>query len=641
MKIKKKYDETFIEKQFNQYILNKELNFNKRKNKSKSPLSIIDSPKDYFEKLSKYKKSLENNNDNDDNQKIFIPIMVDDNDPFLFESKININENPFLSNLNKNLTFESNCKTERNQNSFVKLRSKITINNNISNLLEYNFEEKIDLNNNNSNLFSNSFLNSDILYNEAILNSISNGNFDKKNKDNENCENLKIVNDKNQKIQKDKNDDTLKMESLSEKENIVIEGLIALDKDYYNNKDMESNNMDLELEENDVFENLYDINEKKITKEEIENMRDIHEFIDKRLKQYYNYYKNNKSYKLNENQNELKNIENRINNILILEETNEQYLFFSFKSIVIGLKNLVKIWLSNSHFKIYIETIKQKKISFEDNNNDNINLDIFIELMDKYNTIKDICPFLEKDFKEIIDNFQQKKKIKFCLCELLTDLYWDYLFKIHHINYIFTNGYNLNNVKKNIIFEEAKHAMKAIIDILIVYDTPYKKNIGEILNLSYIKKENIFLMNYIIKFKKNANPFVVNNPCKEEENENDKNKKNENKDDSINNKNQKTKENQNTENFSLEEVYKYIQGDNDSKKTKKKNKKRQKKKKNEKNVNIEINSNNNENKENNDYHQIDPIVEEFIQCLIEFNRNNQKSKKVKPNISQEWIKSIS
>ena len=183
--------------------------------------------------------------------------------------------------------------------------------------------------------------------------------------------------------------------------------------------------------------------------------------------------------------------------------------------------------------------------------------------------------------------------------------------------------------------------MKAIIDILIVYDTPYKKNIGEILNLSYIKKENIFLMNYIIKFKKNANPFVVNNPCKEEENENDKNKKNENKDDSINNKNQKTKENQNTENFSLEEVYKYIQGDNDSKKTKKKNKKRQKKKKNEKNVNIEINSNNNENKENNDYHQIDPIVEEFIQCLIEFNRNNQKSKKVKPNISQEWIKSIS
>ena len=77
------------------------------------------------------------------------------------------------------------------------------------------------------------------------------------------------------------NDDSLKMKSLSEKENIVIEGLIALDKDYYNNKVMESNNMDLELEENDVFENLYDINEKKITKEEIENMRMIF---------YYKYY---------------------------------------------------------------------------------------------------------------------------------------------------------------------------------------------------------------------------------------------------------------------------------------------------------------------------------------------------------------
>ena len=225
MKIKKKYDETLIETKFNQYILNKELNSNKRNNKSKSPLSIIDSPKDYFAKLTyKCKKSLDCNHD-DDNQKIFIPIMVDDNDPFLFESKINIKENPFLSNLNKNLNFDTNYKTESNQTSFMKLRRKITINNNKSNLLEYNYEEKIDLNSNNTNLFSNSFLNSDILYNEAILNSISSNNFDKKNKDNENSENIKIINDKNQKIQKDKNEDTdsLRTKPLSEKENIVIE----------------------------------------------------------------------------------------------------------------------------------------------------------------------------------------------------------------------------------------------------------------------------------------------------------------------------------------------------------------------------------------------------------------------------------
>ena len=90
----------------------------------------------------------------------------------------------------------------------------------------------------------------------------------------------------------------------------------------------------------------------------------------------------------------------------------------------------------------------------------------------------------------------------------------------------------------------------------------------------------------------------------------------------------------------MEEVYKYIQGDNDGKKAKK-SKKRQKKKKNEKNVNIEIKNSNNKNIENKDYEQIDPIVEEFIRNLIEFNRNNKKTKKIKPNISQEWIKSIS
>ena len=635
-----KYHETITEKNISKYLLNTDLNFNQRENKSISPLSkvIIDAPKTYFEKLSyKYKNSLEYN----DNQNLFIPIMIDDNDPFLFESKININENPFLSNLSQNFNNidDNNFKTERNSNSFMKLRRKITLSNNMSNIIEYNFEKRLEINNNNQNLFNNSFLNSDILYNETLLNSISNVNFEKKNKDIDNIENIKIINSKNQKIEIVKKNDSLRINNLSEKENIVIEGLIALDKDYYNEdkdkNEMEFNNTDAELEEND-FEKLYEINRKMISPEEFENKKNINEFIDKRLKQYYNYYKKNKTYKLNENQNEKNLLKNKINDILLMEETNEDYLFFSFKSIVIGLNNLIKIWLSNSHFKIYLKSINQNNLSFDNNNN--INLDIFIELMDKYNTIKDICPFLEKDFKEIIDNFQQKKKIKFCLCELLTDLYWDYLFKIHCINYIFTNGYTLNNIKNNIIFEEAKHAMKAIIDILIVYDTSYKKNIGEILNLPYIKKENIFLMNYIIKFKKNANPFAFDNPCREQENEDNKNKNKEN-DDSINKKKKKN-ENKNTENFSLEEVYKYIQGDNDGKKAKK-SKKRQKKKKNEKNVNIEIKNSNNKNIENKDYEQIDPIVEEFIRNLIEFNRNNKKIKKIKPNISQEWIKSIS
>ena len=131
--------------------------------------------------------------------------------------------------------------------------------------------------------------------------------------------------------------------------------------------------------------------------------------------------------------------------------------------------------------------------------NDNNYLDIFIELMEKYNTIKDICPFLEKDFKEIIEDYQQKKNIKFCLCELLTDLYWDYVFKIHKINNMFTSCYKLDNTKKNVIFEEAKHAMKSIIDILIVNDTSYKKYFGEEFessNVNIFDQDKISLLNF-------------------------------------------------------------------------------------------------------------------------------------------------
>ncbi len=263
--------------------------------------------------------------------------------------------------------------------------------------------------------------------------------------------------------------------------------------------------------------------------------------------------------------------------------------------------------------------------------------------MEKYNTIKDICPFLEKDFKDIIENYQIKNNIKFCLCELLTDLYWDYIFKIHSVNNMFTSCYKLDNVKNNVIFEEAKHAMKTIVDILIVNDIPYKKNIGELLKLPYIKNENIFLMSYINKSKKNVNPFEIKNPFmeakdKNTEKENDNNNTNANSPNSSNEKKssekdtKKEEENKNTENYSLEEMYKYIVGDgknDNNKKHKKKNKNRKKKKKTKP-------------EETKKEEEADPVVEEFIQYFMEYYQNNNEHyTKIKPVISEEWIKSIS
>ena len=519
-----------------------------------------------------------------------------DKEHFLFESF----KNPFLSSIKKN--------------------HKIIINDNncISELTEDNF----DINEGNLNFFNDAFINSDILCNDDLLIS--------------DIKNNQINNKKDQEIQK--NNLTNIANDLTDKEKIVIEALSSLDKDYMNNIDKNFVLIDIEhfdFEKN-YFEEIFQIklaNNNDDSRQEYEQKKYIYEIIDKRIKSYYDYYKKNKTYKKEETDLEKINFQKEMSEILSIESQNDNLLYFGFKSIVLSLYILVIRWLSKCHFKIYLRYITEN----------NIYLEIFIELMEKYNKIKDICPFLEKDFKEIIENFQQKKNIKFCLCELLTDIYWDYVFKIHKINYMFTSCYKLENNKNIVIFEEAKHAMKSIIDILIVNDIPYKKNIGEQLKLPYIKNENIFLMSYINKSKKNVNPFEIKNPFIETKDKNTEKENNNNKTDNLNIKNVhnslnnkkisesslKQGENKNLDNLTLDEFCKYITGDkNDNKKHKKKNRKKKKKAKIEP-VKIE------EEKE-------DPVVEEFIKYFIEYNKNNNEYyTKIKPKISEEWIKSIS
>ena len=590
--------EFFLEKKLGKYLFSKDLKIPKR-NKSRSPSSSNSA--DDIENL-KIDKKLDLF-DKKDNNKLF------GKNHILFESKLKMSENPFLSSVKKNQNFTNKSLIEKGGNVFMKLSSKIIINDNLSDFIE-------------NNLFDDAFINSDIFTNNEILNN--------------DLKNNKINNDKKEETQK--NPFIAPAGNIIDKEKIVIEALAALDKDYMNNKD--KNLVMIKLEDFDIeknyFEEIFEINTKESDSEEkkleYKQKKHVYETIDKRIKLYYNYYRKNKSYKINETEIELNNYKKEITDILAIETLNENYLFFGFKSIVISLYLLIIRRLSNSHFKIYLNSIKE----------DNINLDIFIELMEKYNTLKDICPFLEKDFKEMIEIYQQKKDVKFCLCELLTDLYWDYVFKIHKINNMFISCYKLDNIKKNVIFEEAKHAMKSIIDILIVNDTSYKKNIGEQLKLPYMKKENLFLMCYINKSKKIVNPFEIKNPFIERIDKNlEKENSNSEKINSTEVKNtsllnfkdtgqdKKAENNKNPENLSLEEVYKYIVGDmsNENKKHKKKNRKKKKKNKTEQ---IQI------------VQTFDPIVDEFIQYFIEFNKNNcEHYTKIRPNISEEWIKSLS
>ena len=625
----KNFDEITFERYFCKYLFTKTKKNSKRKKANKSPSSLT------FENIK--------DSETEKKKNLFlseVSNLFNKENQFLSDSKIKITENPFLSSIKKNQNFSIKLDEDKNEDNFFKFGSKIIMNDNFPNLFENNFET----NKKSVNLFDDDFFKPAIFSNDEILNL--------ELKDN------KINNDKKEEKQKNPYINNA-LGNLIDREKIVIEALISLDNDYMNIKDQNFTMIkfeDFDSEKN-YFDEIFEIsvfkNDSEEKKFEYEQKKLIYEIIDKRIKFYYNYYKKNKSYQIKETEIEVKNFQNEINNILNIESSNDVYLFFGFKSIVISLYILVIRWLSNSHFKIYLKSIKE----------DNINLDIFIELMEKFNKIKDICPFLEKDFKEIIENYHKMEDIKFCLCELLTDLYWDYVFKIHKINYMFTSCYKLENIKNNVIFEEAKHSMKSIIDLLILNNTCYKKNIGEQLQLPYMKKENIFLISYINKSMKIVNPFEIKNPFiiqkeknsdnsekensnndtanlsdennnyKNNDNDND-NDNNDNNDKNISNdkgkeKNEKTLKKKNTDNLSLEEIYKYIVEDIPDENKKQKKKKRKKKKKN-KNENQKI------------VETIDPVVEEFIQYFVEFNKNSCEDYiKIKPKISEDWIKSIS
>ena len=501
----KKYAEINFEKYLSKYLFTKTIINSKRK-KENLPTSLSSENTKVLETGKKI-DLLESKDNNFFNKK----------DQFLSDSKLKITENPFLSSIKKNQNFSMKLDEDKDEGDFLKFGSRIIMNDNFPDF----FENNLEVNKKKLNLFDDDFFKSVIFSNDEIINLELKDNKINNEKKEEKQKNLYINN---------------ALGNLIDKEKIVIEALTSLDNDYMNNG--EHNNAMINFEdfdsEKNYFDEIFDIsvykNDSEEKKLEYEQKKLIYEIIDKRIKFYYNYYKKNKSYQIKETEIEIKNFQNEINNILNIESSNDIYLYFGFKSIVISLYILVIRWLSNSHFKIYLRSIKEN----------NINLDIFIELMEKYNKIKDICPYLEKDFKGIIDNYHKMEDIKFCLCELLTDLYWDYVFKIHKINYMFTSCYKLENIKNNVIFEEAKHSMKSIIDLLILNNTCYKKNIGEQLQLPYMKKENIFLISYINKSMKIVNPFEIKNPFIVQNEKNSENSEKENcNNDTPNNNNDK------------------------------------------------------------------------------------------------------
>ena len=649
----KKSHEICFEKKFSKYLFSKDLNLVKNKSKSPSLATSTDSPESNHEKdFNKSRKSAEHN----DTTNIFVPILNDENELFSFESKTTINED-FLSNIKQNHFFT--MKLQKNESplkpslfnskiktdSYVKISGKLSVNNNLSNFKEANinsnyFDIKSDISN---NLFSNSLINADLY--DSFLNSISasssnsNSSSNIKNSLKNKSQTPKHSEDNKRDIP---NNTTYSLNNLPEKEKIVIEALMELKKDNLKQEYDEIDNLDFDLEEYYINKKYKNIKSSFTSEEDSTFEKNVNEFIDKRIKLYYKNFVNSQPHILEEKKSDIIKFNNEIKKIL-LQEKKSEFCFIGFKSIVMSLFSLIIDITSHINFKIHLKKINNKEKPILSLFNEK-NLLIFTELLSKYNKIKDICPFIQKDFKEIIDNFQTKKKMEISLCDLFTDLYWDHIFKINNINNKFINAYtlsefNFDNHKSKV---EPKKSMDQIIDILISCNFPYKKNIGETLNLPYIKNENIFLITYILDSKQNLK-YIEPSPkpsLLENNNENifDNKIEEENNNKNINNisTNKKQKDNKDkiTDNFSsLDELYNYIQGDNEQK-GKKKSKKHKKKKKNK------ADGNKNKNGKKQEENVSDPVVEEFIQYFKDFNKKNEGCIKIKPKFTEKWLKSL-
>ena len=241
--------------------------------------------------------------------------------------------------------------------------------------------------------------------------------------------------------------------------------------------------------------------------------------IEDRIREYLNKYKCGKLSQLRDFEN------NYLLKIINFQKKSASYKNMSMKGIIIGLLNIINDFVGKEYLKI------------SENNSKNINYEkgeYFLDLYEKYEIMKKFCFYIEKDFILLIDNFKEDMKIEFNLDNLFSDIYWDYVFRIKELNIYFTNNYNNDKISK-----KANEIMDNIIDILLNIDLPYKKIIGEILNISCIKNENIYLMNYIIKYK---TIFIQKDKNSNNNNNNNMNVNDNNKNKNVDNNNEVEKE---------------------------------------------------------------------------------------------------
>ena len=491
-----------------------------------------------------------------------------------------------------------------------------------------------------------------------------------KYKNYENINNANITEKIEKKDDKKKENNNEEEEIMKNKRKVIIKALI------YFNKDNIVNGIE------NFKRRIPDLNKSKFEKDNTFE-KNVYSKIEDRIREYLNKYKCEKLSQLRDFEN------NYIMKIINFQKKSLNYKYIFIKGIIIGLINIINDWLGKEYLR-----------SLEDNQANNDKDDFILDCYEKYEILKKICYFLEKDFSLFIDNFKDNNKLEFKFVNLFSDIFWDYVFRIKDINIYFTKNCVIEKLD-----EKVNETMNNITNILYNIDLSYKKMFGDLLNITCIKSENIFLMDYVIKYRnpsnnKNVNlkenkninninerkennelhksssyEMILNNKIdciennkrkKEEKEEDNKNIINDNKEDNKNNSNNVSEDiSTNDYNNNINKSYNDIEDNkmdlnlgksysmdicnnklNDKDSLEKvynyilygENEKKKQKKKHKKRRKNK-NSNSIIMEENID--PIDPIVEEYKNYINNIYKNRSGYiKKIKPKINQEWINSL-
>lgn len=298
-----------------------------------------------------------------------------------------------------------------------------------------------------------------------------------KYKNYENINNINNINEKKieKKDDKKKEKNNEEEEIMKNKRKVIIKALI------YFNKDNIVNGIE------NFKRRIPDLNKSKFEKDNTFE-KNVYSKIEDRIREYLNKYKCEKLSQLRDFEN------NYIMKIINFQKKSLNYKYIFIKGIIIGLINIINDWLGKEYLK-----------SLEDNQVNNDKEDFILDCYEKYEILKKICYFLEKDFSLFIDNFKDNNKLEFKFINLFSDIFWDYVFRIKDINIYFTK-----NCVTEKLDEKVNETMNNIMNILYSIDLPYKKMFGDLLNITCIKSENIFLMDYIIKYRNPSNNKNVN-----------------------------------------------------------------------------------------------------------------------------------